>query len=342
MPGNKKLMSTKTFNLNYKKLAIYTFAALLVAVVIYEMIDVVKKIQKVRASDQLTRSNAESNGPMLLKQAASVDNGSFRFLVFGDSGTGQEKQKSIARSMERRCLEAQKFDAILLLGDVVYPDGVTSTEDPQWQSHYEASYRAPEVPCLSTLPVYPVLGNHDHHGDITAWIGRAESNPLWRYPGRSWRAEFGDVATVFGMDSNFPWLGGTPDLSEKTSADGWRIAMGHHPLRAASDSGGRHKGGGIAGWQMKKSLCGLVDFYLAGHAHHLEYAFDSDCEQHHIVSGAAGANIQGVDLSLVDPSGFAQNIHGFVELLINQTTLQISFVDAGGELLHEREIVKAK
>ena len=56
----------------------------------------------------------------------------FSFLVFGDSGTGEKNQMSVAKGMRRACKD-KKCHYGIMLGDNFYEIGVESTEDQQFK-----------------------------------------------------------------------------------------------------------------------------------------------------------------------------------------------------------------
>jgi MYXO-CTERM domain-containing protein len=74
----------------------------------------------------------------------------FRFLAWGDSGTGDEVQREVAARMER-VLPAPAF--ALGLGDLVYERGA-------WQDYDPKLFR-PYARLLRSTTFWPALGNHD-------------------------------------------------------------------------------------------------------------------------------------------------------------------------------------
>jgi Calcineurin-like phosphoesterase len=82
-------------------------------------------------------------------RTAPVDEDSrFSFAVVGDSGSGGKGQLAVAALLGR--LEP---DLILHTGDVVYPAGQ--------ERHYDRRFFAPYRNLIKSVPVFPVLGNHD-------------------------------------------------------------------------------------------------------------------------------------------------------------------------------------
>jgi acid phosphatase type 7 len=72
----------------------------------------------------------------------------FGFAVVGDSGSGGKGQLAVAALLGR--LEP---DLVLHTGDVVYPTGQ--------ERHYDRRFFAPYRNLIKTVPLFPVLGNHD-------------------------------------------------------------------------------------------------------------------------------------------------------------------------------------
>ena len=83
-----------------------------------------------------------------LRTAPMSDDSRFSFAVVGDSGSGGKGQLAVARLLERL-----KPDLILHTGDVVYPSGE--------ERHYDLRFFAPYRRLIKTVPIFPVLGNHD-------------------------------------------------------------------------------------------------------------------------------------------------------------------------------------
>ena len=86
------------------------------------------------------------------RTAPTGEDSRFAFAVIGDSGDGGKSQLAVAGLLERL-----RPDLILHTGDVVYPHGE--------EKHYERRFFAPYRDLIKTVPVFPVLGNHDVRRD---------------------------------------------------------------------------------------------------------------------------------------------------------------------------------
>ena len=88
-------------------------------------------------------------------QVLTTDDG-LKVLFFGDSGKGNDEQRATAAAMTEHCAK-YRCDLGLMLGDNIYPNGVTSVDDPQFQSKFEEPLRNLD------LKFNVILGNHDMH-----------------------------------------------------------------------------------------------------------------------------------------------------------------------------------
>lgn len=260
-----------------------------------------------------------------------------RFFVLGDTGTGEDAQRQVAAAMEARC-QADAVDGILLLGDNFYQSGVTSTDDPQWEQKILAPYGSG---CLSQVPIYPVLGNHDYRSNPAAQIEYTLMNPRWHMPNRFYSVRFGRLVRLVAFDSQTaefcfnPLFCALDFLLEATGRQDttWTFVIAHHPLASASAKGFGHRGG-LRPWLLKPIMCDRADLWLSGHAHHLEHRVDLDCRLEMFTSGGGGGDLSGV---LTDDSGalFARSTHGFLELDVTETSWIGRFIDVGGNVLYE-------
>lgn len=113
-----------------------------------------------------------------------------RFVAVGDMATGKPEQNGIAWQIAQ-----QKPDFMVALGDIVYSSGRAS----QYMHHFWPTYndvpspgQAAGAPLLATIPLYPVLGNHDMTSAVPgdypdAWAALHFFNVPRNGPGRgSW------------------------------------------------------------------------------------------------------------------------------------------------------------
>jgi 3',5'-cyclic AMP phosphodiesterase CpdA len=152
--------------------------------------------------------------------------GLVRVAVAGDVGDSGSRLEQTAAAMDALAGGAG-FDALVLLGDNVYPDG-----DP---AGLEDTVFGPFDPLLEHgTRLLAIVGNHDVHRRH----GPAQMRALGM-PGLWWSTRIGDVLFV-GLDSNRPrssrqqaWLIRTLSTTDAT----WKVVALHHPPYSAGYQG---------------------------------------------------------------------------------------------------------
>jgi hypothetical protein len=199
-----------------------------------------------------------------------VADGSVRFAVIGDSGTGDRAQYALAA----RFAEARStfpFEFVLMMGDNLY-----GSERPQ---DYARKFAEPYAPLLAAdVAFYAALGNHD--------------DPNQRYykpfnmDGKRYYTFKKGPVRFFALDSNYmdreqlDWL----ERELKASTEEWKIAFFHHPLYS---SGARHGSEVDLRQQVEPLFIRYsVDAVFAGHEHFYERLKPQN-GIHHFISGAA-------------------------------------------------------
>jgi hypothetical protein len=158
-----------------------------------------------------------------VKVLLPVKDGSVRFAIVGDTGTGTEKQQQLADVMYRY-KQAFPYEFVLLMGDNMY--GAEKAED--FRAKFENIYKRL---LDDKIKFYATLGNHDESNQ------RFYEN--FNMSGEEYyRLKKGNVA-FYSLNSNYmdkrqlKWL--EAELSKDTSE--WKIAFFHHPPYS---SGGKH------------------------------------------------------------------------------------------------------
>ncbi|MFT4627620.1 MAG: tartrate-resistant acid phosphatase type 5 [Myxococcota bacterium] len=277
--------------------------------------------------------------PLTLAPLEPASSDTLRIVALGDTGHRNDTQRRVASAVARVCAE-RGCDAVILLGDNIYPRGATAPDAPDALASF-APYADLGV------PVYAVLGNHDWgHGNdwgaARAQTALAEGLP-WLTVQPDWSLHAGP-ASLFGLDTTrvfWDGAGRTAWMSDAVAnARGWRVVLGHHPLLSNGPHGdaGRYEGLPGIPWLSGRSvrtaledvLCDQADVYLAGHDHSRQW--HSQCGVQLIVSGA-GSSV--TELSPPDPNTrFQAATPGLVWLSLG-AVLTIAFHDVDGYLEHE-------
>lgn len=258
------------------------------------------------------------------------------FLVLGDYGEGDSNQKSVASLLEKLCTMYAP-DAILAVGDNIYPRGVTSENDSQWKTKFESVYAAP---CTASKQWIAALGNHDHDGNPDAEVAYSKKNSRWVMPARSFAAHFGQFVDIFVIDSNTDRKCAGPDcrfaniskIASKSVAP-WKIVLAHHPLVSA----GKHTTtpNGYAEKFVPFYCEGKMDFVFNGHDHNLQHnvgnMLGSSCSMNEVISGAGGAQLYDVK-PIPEITKFALSKFGLAVVRFEGKKATVKFhTVAGGE-----------
>jgi acid phosphatase len=265
------------------------------------------------------------------------------FLVLGDWGTGAAEPRKVAVQMAKAAT-VLGADFVISTGDNFYPDGVSSVDDPQWQTSFEGIFPEPAL----QIPWYVVLGNHDHRGSTAAQVSYSDVSARWNMPANYYKLTQkladGSLVDFFFLDTHpihlryrnwIPRLFDDNQLvwleQELTASKArWKIAIGHYPVF----SGGKH---GTS--TMVKALKPLFDehgvrVYVNGHNHTLE----------HVVVGAThyltcGAGAKPRKASPVSGSRFTMGERlGFMTARLKPDAMQVAFLDEQGQFLYEATI----
>lgn len=195
----------------------------------------------------------------------------FHLAAVGDVGESGARLEATAAAMAG-IGAVTPYDAVLLLGDNVYPAG-----DPD---RLEETVFGPFRPAVGAEgELLAILGNHDVKQGNAA--GQVEALGM---EGRFWARRFGDVLLV-GLDSNEPgdeaqlaWL----DQTLASTDAPWRIVALHHPPYSAGYQG--------SDLRARRAFTPLferhgVQLVLSGHEHDYQRSVPIDGVTY-VVSGA--------------------------------------------------------
>jgi hypothetical protein len=206
-----------------------------------------------------------------LKVNLPLKEGSVRFLVIGDTGTGTEKQKQLADVM-LKSRASFPYEFVLMMGDNMY--GGEKPED--FKAKFEDIYR----PLLDQkVTFYASLGNHD------------ESNQrfydLFNMKGEEYyRVRKGHVA-FYALNSNYMDKRQVKWFEEELAKDDaeWKIAFFHHPPYS---SGGKHGSSSSLRQVVEPIFLKYgVNAVFAGHEHFYE-RIKPQKGIYYFISGAGG------------------------------------------------------
>ena len=175
--------------------------------------------QAATALDQAQQTAARS--PLSLPN----QNGSFKFIVLGDFGTGDRDQYELGAQMVS--LHSRfRFDTAVLVGDNLY-----GSERPQ---DFEKKFERPYKPLLDAgVKFYASLGNHDSREQRYYKLFNMDGKLYYSFNPRP-DIRFFALESTYPVPEQLDWL----EKELASSGSRWKIAFFHHPLYSSGDRHG--------------------------------------------------------------------------------------------------------
>ena len=166
-----------------------------------------------------TQPPAEPTVPLANKD------GSLKFAVLGDFGTGDRSQYELADQMAK-LRQRFKYELVVLVGDNLY-----GSERPQ---DFAKKFELPYKPLLDAgVKFYASLGNHDAREQRFYKLFNMEGKLYYAFSPKP-------NVRFFALESSYP----TPEQIQwvetelKASSSDWKIVYFHHPLYSSGDRHG--------------------------------------------------------------------------------------------------------
>jgi hypothetical protein len=202
--------------------------------------------------------------------------GSVRFAIIGDTGTGSKQQQQLADLM-KQYREAFPFEFVLMMGDNLYGSETPADYKKKFQDVYQRLLD-------DKVKFYASLGNHDQPNERFYEYFNMNGKEYYRFTK-------GNVA-FYALNSNYmdknqlKWF---EDELIKDTSD-WKIAFFHHPPYS---SGGKHG----SDKQLREVVEPFfvkygVNVVLAGHEHFYE-RIKPQKGIYYFISGAGGKLREG-------------------------------------------------
>jgi 3',5'-cyclic AMP phosphodiesterase CpdA len=275
------------------------------------------------------RGVGRTSSKQSLRTAPVGDDSRFSFAVVGDSGSGGKGQLAVADLLGR--LEP---DLILHTGDVVYPAG----EERNYDRRFFAPYRC----IIRSVPVFPVLGNHDvRKGTGTAFLENFHPpldspHSTKRYYSFDWGG-----AHFVALDSEL-YYGDKGSEAEEQKAfleqdlaatrKRWKVAFLHRSPYGSSRHGGDQ--------EVREELEPLfvkhgVDLVFGGHDHVYERTVPIGGVTY-VVSGGGGRRLYRAGKSKW--TAFSKSAHHAVLARVDGGHLSLEAVEADGTVVDRMEL----
>lgn len=252
-----------------------------------------------------------------------VGTDSLKFLVLGDTGTGDRAQQDVAAQVWKTH-QVFPYELAIMLGDNIY-----GSERPQ---DFAKKFEQPYKPLLdANIPFYASLGNHDDPN-------QRYYKPFGMGGQRYYTYQKKDVR-FFALDSNYmdkdqqAWL----DKELRASNAKWKIAYFHHPIYS---SGGRH------GSEM--DLRAIVEpmfikygvnVVFAGHEHFYERLKPQKGIAYFTAGGAAKLREGDIVTGALTAKGFDRE-QSFMVVEIDGDVMRFQTISRHGKVVDSGEITR--
>lgn len=243
-----------------------------------------------------------------------------RIAIAGDTGMRNAAEEATGKRMQIESeREGGPYDALVILGDMIYPDGDADLT--------EASVNEPFANILDDAVLLPVLGNHD--------VQSGEGAEIMRRLGRDsgWYVERIGPVRFITLDSNrvrdprqMAWL--RRELAKEQEPGTWTVPVMHHPAYSAG-----HHGSTKSVQRRWLPLFEQADvrLTLAGHDHDYQRSIPLN-GMTHVVSGG-GAKLR--EAGRKDFTAVSESVFHYVDLLVYDDRLEGRAIDHDGNLVDE-------
>jgi predicted phosphodiesterase len=246
------------------------------------------------------------------------DTPSVRIAVAGDTGTGDAAQAATVREMVDQSSEGPAYDAVVLLGDLVYEEGDVDMVD--------TAVTEPFAPLTDKgTELVPVLGNHDYESGEQDQILSA----LGRH--RSWYVDRVGPVRIIALDSERAdddnqqaWLDQV--LATPQPPGTWTIAAMHHPAYSAGEHGSTESV--QENWEPLFAEH-HVPLVLAGHDH--DYQRSKPLNGVTYVVSGAGAKLR--ETGREEFTAVSASVLHYLDLLVYEDRLEARAIDQSGRLV---------
>ena len=231
-----------------------------------------------------------------------------RFAALGDLGWRTSDQAAVYHQLAQ-----VPIDAVVLTGDIAYPDGTTDQLDENFFAIYHEM--------LGHVPFVVASGNHD--------LRTRDGMPLFGAFGMDYGYFARDVGPVHFvvLDSTNPSARQTEWLDEDLATNQlpWVVVAMHHPPYSSGHHGNNAEVQQVLEPILRKYRVPLV---LAGHEHNYERTHPID-GVHYVITGGGGRGTRPVGRSWF--TALSAQVAHFVHFTVIGDVLTMRAIDAVGE-----------
>ncbi|HEV8319372.1 MAG TPA: metallophosphoesterase [Vicinamibacterales bacterium] len=224
--------------------------------------------------------------------------GSLRFAIIGDTGTGDSHQRDVARQLTASRAQFP-FQFVLMMGDNMY-----GADNP---SDFVKKFEEPYKPLLDAgVKFYAALGNHDDPSQRFYKPFNMSGEKYYTFKPKA-------GVRIFALDSNYMDQKQLDWLEKELTASGsdWKICFFHHPLYS---SGETHGSNDVLREQLEPRFVKHgVNVVFTGHEHFYERIKPQKGVAYFIAGNSAKLRRGNINESDLKEKGFDQ---GYTFMLI--------------------------
>jgi len=262
--------------------------------------------------------------------------GAFRFLVFGDSGTGTDEQLKLAARM----VQAENPSLVLHTGDLSQESGTPEQLDTNYLKVYSQ--------LMGRAPFFPTPGNHDYYTDAGKPCFAIHAAPLSAVPaedeGQYYSFDWGNVHFI-SLNSNLmeyasaadrmlQWL--ERDLS--TQKNFWKVVYFHHTPYPT----GHHASDPVSALMRVKVVPVLerhgVQVVFSGHEHSYQRTFPlrdavpvETGGTVYVTTGGGGGVLHHIQPGKLHAIG--KSVHHYISAEVRGAHMTLTVTGLGGETI---------
>ncbi len=163
----------------------------------------------------VNKTRTSSPASSALKLSLPLKQGSVRFAVMGDTGSGTEMQQQVA-DMMIRYRELFPFDFVLMMGDNLYGGETPADYQKKFSDVYQKLLD-------NKVKFYATLGNHDQPNERFYQNFNMNGKEYYRFS--KGNVAFYSLNSTYMDKTQLKWL--EDELMKDTSR--WKICFFHHP-----------------------------------------------------------------------------------------------------------------
>jgi hypothetical protein len=253
--------------------------------------------------------------------------GSLRFAVIGDWGTGEPASYELADRVWQ-VHQHVDFDLVITVGDNIY-----GTERPQ---DFERKFEIPYRKLLDDgVPFHASLGNHDSREQRFYEPFHLDGKLYYSFRPRKQDVRFFVLDTTYPVPKQIAWV--EDELSGSNEA--WKIAYFHHPLYSSGDRHGSHV-------DLRKTLEPLfvehgVSVVFTGHDHVYERVKPQRGIVHFVVGSGGKLRPGNLEQLSITDAGFDTD-QAFLAVEIEADRMYFQAISRTGEIVDSGIVERRK